>query len=434
MKKDVFCILLLLLLSLVNMNAQTTIGKLADPHSGALLELVSNNSKGLLLPCVSLTANPSEFVLNVTAGYEDVDKTKAVGMIVYNTNAYVLSGKGVYLWDGRKWTRACGADHNMSTYTVSVDIEDLNGLSGGYGTVSGDGLYAKGAPVTLTVTSKAPNYLFKKWVIDDIVVSTNETYSFTMPENAVSVKAVFATEYTFIYDWADLAAIAHDLNGKYKLANSLDKHSGFYETMSGGWDMSSGTPEGWIPLGNETMPFTGIFDGNGFEILDLWINRTSSDYQALFGVNAGIIQNLGLGTTGEGIKGGYYVGGIAGSSSGTISRCYNTGYIAGIGNETGGIAGRNSGNISECYNEGEITGADKSGGIAGNSSGRIENCYNIAPVGGNEKVGGIAGETGNIIKNSAHKNIFILIAIKHSGLMRLHFWKRNIDNKSCLSC
>lgn len=69
----------------------------------------------------------------------------------------------------------------------------------------------------------------------------------------------------------ELAKIGVDpnypLNGKYILMANIDL-SGY---------------SNWVPIGSNTKPFTGQFDGNGFIIKNLTINRPSTDYQGLFG-------------------------------------------------------------------------------------------------------------------------------------------------------
>lgn len=89
------------------------------------------------------------------------------------------------------------------------------------------------------------------------------------------------------------------------------------------------------------------------------------------------------------VHGGYYTGGIAGGISGstTISQCYNTGEIgyAYLGGAMGGICGSSGGTIVDCYNDGEIlhtSAMDYNGGITGENNGVIENCYSIGTLPG----------------------------------------------------
>lgn len=106
--KRIYYLGMLLLISMVSLNAQVTIGDNTDPHSGALLEL--KGDKGLLLPRVSLD-NARVFQLSE-------DAATAEGTMVYNTNADIEGGYGVglYVWEGNKWFKitdsrknSCGA-------------------------------------------------------------------------------------------------------------------------------------------------------------------------------------------------------------------------------------------------------------------------------------------------------------------------------------
>jgi uncharacterized protein (TIGR02145 family) len=91
----------------MNISAQVTIGKLAEPHKAAVLDLsqkeTSDPERGLLLPRVSLI-DPDDFQL--IASPTNDQKSKAAGMIVYNFSQ--CDGKfaqGVYTWTGSKWVQ-----------------------------------------------------------------------------------------------------------------------------------------------------------------------------------------------------------------------------------------------------------------------------------------------------------------------------------------
>jgi hypothetical protein len=94
MKKIVYLMLTLLMLSAVGANAQVTIGSLDNPHPGAVLDLHSD-SLGFLLPTVSLN--------DVSVFQLATDTARANGMAVYNTNPAI--GRGLYIWDGGQWNR-----------------------------------------------------------------------------------------------------------------------------------------------------------------------------------------------------------------------------------------------------------------------------------------------------------------------------------------
>jgi hypothetical protein len=102
------------------------------------------------------------------------------------------------------------------------------------------------------------------------------------------------------------------------------------------WNSSTG----WMPIGNTTTKFTGTYNGQGFEISGLRINRTGSDYQGLFGdVSNAILINIKL--TSANIAGRSFVGGIAGRALLTyINRCeINSSTISGTTDFVGGWVG-----------------------------------------------------------------------------------------------
>jgi hypothetical protein len=85
-----------LFLCTLNIKAQVTIGADQEPHVGAVLELVSNQTRGLLLPKVNLN---SASVWGLGGAATD-------GMMVYNENTSTtnnLKGKGVYVWTDSQW-------------------------------------------------------------------------------------------------------------------------------------------------------------------------------------------------------------------------------------------------------------------------------------------------------------------------------------------
>ena len=146
----------------------------------------------------------------------------------------------------------------------------------------------------------------------------------------------------------------------------------------------------WTPIGTESQPYTGTFDGNGKKITCLTIEDTSKDYVGLFGYVGigGTVQNVAL--EAGSIKGNDHVGGVAGWNSGKVSNCYNTGAVSGD-LYVGGLAGDNDGTVSNCYNTGAVSGDLYVGGLAGDNDGTVSNCYNTGAVSGDYYVGGVAG-------------------------------------------
>ena len=163
----------------------------------------------------------------------------------------------------------------------------------------------------------------------------------------------------------------------------------------------------WRPMGmaDENGEFTGhykgIFDGNGYSISGLYVNRdeatadVNSRFKSsigLFGYHDGVTKNLGI--LDSYMRGNYCIGGICGyNDGGTIQNCYSAATVCGD-SYIGGICGRSRSNsiIENCYNAGYIYGATRSiGGICGDNYSTIESCYNIGIIEGNFMVGGIVG-------------------------------------------
>ena len=75
-----------------------------------------------------------------------------------------------------------------------------------------------------------------------------------------------------------LFEIRNDLAANYKLMNDIN---------IGEWLADYSPVQGWSPIGNESSPFTGTFDGNHKTIKGLFINRPSTSYVGLFGFISG---------------------------------------------------------------------------------------------------------------------------------------------------
>ena len=136
-------------------------------------------------------------------------------------------------------------------------------------------------------------------------------------------------------------------------------------------------------------PFTGVFDGNRHTISHLTI--TGEDCLGLFGqlLSEAEVKNLGMvdvRITGS----GYYAGGLVGhNGDGCVVHCYSTGVVRG-GQYVGGLAGENHGAVMHCYSSSAVQGTFAAGGLAGsNYGGTVAQCYSTGAVSGNTSVGGL---------------------------------------------
>ena len=191
------------------------------------------------------------------------------------------------------------------------------------------------------------------------------------------------------------------------------------------WDMTGNT--GWIPVGtNDTYPFVGNFNGQGFEINSLWINEantTNDHYIGLFGyADGGEIANLGIYTHSEGVvydciipqKVFVNVGILAAYiNEMKITNCHTAGSVASRNiididhTHVGGLIATldgNSSTITNCYSKANVeSSANDCGGLIGMAFGcdSITNCYTTGNVqftfiSGNEEgaaVGGLIGSS-----------------------------------------
>jgi len=167
---------------------------------------------------------------------------------------------------------------------------------------------------------------------------------------------------------------------------------------------SSTTEMGWLPIGINGSPFNGSYDGAGFKIKGLWIERPSMEGAGLFGYASDYtIKNLTIEIPdGKTVTGGTSVGAVCGFASfGQIINCKVSGTIRGE-SEIGGIAGINWGTIQSC-SVNAIINASKGtcGGICGRAANRswIVFCQANSIVTGGDRVGGITGmsDMGNTI-------------------------------------
>lgn len=180
------------------------------------------------------------------------------------------------------------------------------------------------------------------------------------------------------------------LTGSYQLAQNIDC------SATSGWNGGAGFEP--IGTGTGTGRFSGTFNGNGFKITGLYINRNSM-YQGLFGSvhPDGVIKNVGL----EGVNitsNTWRIGALVGYNWGTITNSYAKGQINGGGPETGGLIGRNEspGTITDSYAEVTVTtSSDRAGGLIGvDNNGTITNSHatgNVTSTGNLNQIGGLVG-------------------------------------------
>jgi hypothetical protein len=220
-------------------------------------------------------------------------------------------------------------------------------------------------------------------------------------------------DYIKIYDWTDLDDIRNDLEAKYVLMNNLDSSTANYTELA---SPTAHEGKGWEPIGVWNESFTGSFDGQGYEIRDLFIARPDDNYVGLFGIvgspwdHTPVIRNVGV--VNADVSGGdNCVGALIGNNRGSVLSCYSTGSVSG-GQWVGGLVGRNSGGgimvtaaaiiydfnsadaiIDNSYSAASVSGYKSGiGGLVGlNTAGTLSRSYSTGNVIGQTLVGGLVG-------------------------------------------
>lgn len=204
-----------------------------------------------------------------------------------------------------------------------------------------------------------------------------------------------AQGYTVIKTADELQAVASsNMSGKYILMEDIDLSS----------------ISNWEAIGKSGAEFKGTFDGNGFTISNLKIDKGTEDGQGFFGVamNATIknVQIVNASVTGKDSV-GILVGNAAET---TISNSSVSGNVTGgssIGGMIGtmGSSGSSANSISNSFSNANVNGKMGAGGLVGTAAMNvsISNSYATGSVTGSDHVGGLIGLSvfsGLSIKNS----------------------------------
>jgi hypothetical protein len=190
-----------------------------------------------------------------------------------------------------------------------------------------------------------------------------------------------------IRTWSDLNAVRNNLGGNFILMNDLDPTTAGYTELAG---PTANGGKGWQPIGIWPNPFTGSFDGQGFEIRNLFIDREVEDTVGLFSfVNTGatIVNVAVVNVT---VTGELYAGGLVGHNRGSLRNCYSTGNVTG-GTYVGGLIGENGGIVSNTSSAASVSGSSEVGGLIGQNHGTVSKSYSTGRATGDSYVGGLVG-------------------------------------------
>ena len=301
-----------------------------------------------------------------------------------------------------------------SSYNLTINRTD-----GGNVTKPGEGTfpYVAGAVVNLVATPD-PGYQFVGWsgTAGTFGNPTAAVTNFTMPAQEVMVTANFGPPEFYrgsgtegdpyqIADWYHLDNVRNYLDSYFILVNDLNSTTPGYEDLA---SSAANGGHGWDPIGVAYgTTFTGNFDGQGYEIKDLFINRPGENGTALFcGVGVGgVIENAEV--VAANVVGGSGVGILVGASYGNVSHSSATGDVTGVGLCIGGLVGWNDGGIVDSSHATvSVTGSDGStnvGGLVGGNAGTVSSSYATGSVigsGNSTNVGGLVGGNAGTVSSS----------------------------------
>ena len=193
----------------------------------------------------------------------------------------------------------------------------------------------------------------------------------------------------------DLSAIRYQFDGTgYRKERTVPKiTTGCPSTGCKGYELtknlSFAEDSDWSPI----ALFSGIFEGNGYTISKLTINKLNANSVGFFSsITSGAkINNISL--LDIDIQGNRWVGGLVGYNYGSVTNSYATGTVTGDSWVVGGLVGENNGRVTNSYAISSVAGREDIGGLVGsNGGGSITNSYATGAVTGTgDNVGGLVG-------------------------------------------
>jgi len=290
----------------------------------------------------------------------------------------------------------------------------------------------------LTGLNRSTEYYYRAYATNYYGTSYGDEYSFTTTPEGSGIEVD-------PYQISDIADLRNLSENNYLWSSDCIQTANIDASDTQNWDNGAG----FSPIGDSSNGFTGTYNGQGYEIDGLYIDRAEGAFLGY--VENGTISNLGLTnvdlhqcqasligqltsyntvsykeitncySTGNlvsanldtgGLIGrifGYYriencycdvnvsatndVGGLIGETvfgSELIVNCYSTGNVQGI-QAVGGLVGSGALTTTGCYSTGNVSGTEYTGGLIGAGGGEVTNCYSTGNVNGASKTGGLIG-------------------------------------------
>ena len=271
----------------------------------------------------------------------------------------------------------------LTDYTEGLASVQLTGLSTEGGSPDIIVPYDKGSNTYIAIV--APQSVAAGTTFITCTFTNGKTFVYKM-NNATDWQA--GGEYTYTVSLAAARGYIIEDDGSYTVT-SADGLMNIAELVNGGktdinitldTDIDL-TGKDWTPIGTDyDNSYKGTFDGGGHTITGLTFT-TNDEFAGLFGWlnRAGTVKNVvmeGVQITSNQIDGGS-IGGVVGSSWGTIENCSVSGSVSGTVYVGGVVGVQIGGSITGCSSSATVKGMVDVGGVAGqtNSSATLTACY-----------------------------------------------------------
>ena len=333
---------------------------------------------------------------NVKADIINLGKLKAGKLVLEGNNLSIIDAESLEVTDKSKITLRAGENINIG-YEVT-DKTTIN-VGDGKGNTHQVSDYGKGGG------DKASDVL-SAVLVTDLKGSTKSINDAMLVHDVYELQAIDRNTGTING--------SSYVVGNYMLAGDID--AGDTKNWNSG--------RGFEPIGRldrtgagVTGSFSGVFDGMGYGIQNLYIKRTENYDDGYIGLFEGIGKGGSVGNVnivGGHIEGISNFGSIAGLNWGTIYNIVNSATIESKGSG-GGIVGTNGGIIRDTINKGTLNINGSSGGIAGangdtvwGNAGTIINVRNSGNVtSSSTSDSGAYGDIGGIVGRNNSNGIII---------------------------
>ncbi len=341
-----------------------------NPISGGIFAPGAGNSNLLVTDLINALASANITVQTTSAG------TGGNGDIFINTNINYNSANSLTLSAYRDIT-ASGTNSitNSGTGNVILRADNTGTGTGTVGFASGNVTTAGNVSIyynPVTFGTQDTIYTGGSTPIQYMLINSLGSELDTTSRSLASLSNTTAW-------WGENFALARDIDA----------------SLTNTW----GAGTGFSPIGTIGTMFSGYFDGQNFTLSNLYINRTTAEYQGLFGrINNAVFSNLYLsGSITARNSSGLLFGQASGSGSATNIHTLAGSTVTGSTGGIGGIGGTGFMNYTNVTNAANVssttnTNAVGVGGIHG-VGGRYTNVSNTGNITGGAGlyVGGITG-------------------------------------------